>query len=513
MTMSNESIDLPEGWEMIVLGELGEWSSGGTPSRKNPEYYDGNIPWVKTGDLDDGLIEEIEETITNKGLANSSAKVFPSGSLIVAMYGATIGKLGILSQPAATNQACAVLKSKDITTDLIAYLFYYLLERREDLRMIGQGGAQPNISQTILKEYPCPLPPIAEQKRIVAKIEELRSRTQKAREALEVIPYLCDRFRQSVLAAAFRGDLTADWREENPNVEPAKDLFERIKHNRRKTWEDFESKRLKARGKVLNDDKWKKKYEEPKHNIAIDLPELPSQWCWVKWEQVGLCQNGRAFPSKEYQTEGVKLLRPGNLHVSGSVKWDEANTKFMSPDWAIEYPDYLIKENELVINLTAQSLADEFLGRICLTTEHEECLLNQRIARLTPILILPKFMLWLLKSKLFRSYVDELNTGSLIQHMFTSQIDEFYFPLPPLDEQNVIVQLIEARLSAVEKIRSSAEETVKFLPVLDRAILTKAFRGELVPQDPNNEPASVLLERIREERAKKSDRMSTKRKR
>ncbi|MBN3905222.1 MAG: restriction endonuclease subunit S [Nostoc sp. NMS1] len=213
--MSDELIELPEGWVWTKLSELGEWSSGGTPSRKNSKYYDGEIPWVKTGDLPDGLIKKIDEKITHEGLANSSAKLFSSGSLIVAMYGATIGKLGILQEPAATNQACAVLLSQGITTALIPYLFYYLLNSREKLRMIGKGGAQPNISQTILKEYSYPLPPLNEQKRIVAKIEELNDRTQRAKEALETIPQLCDRFRQSVLAAAFRGDLTADWRRQD----------------------------------------------------------------------------------------------------------------------------------------------------------------------------------------------------------------------------------------------------------------------------------------------------------
>jgi len=183
--MSDELIELPEGWELTTLGELGEWSSGGTPSRKKLEYYGGDIPWIKTGDLTDGIIEEIEETITQEGLTSSSAKIFPTGSLVVAMYGATIGKLGILKEDAATNQACGVLKLASITEELISYLFYYLLRSREDLRMIGQGGAQPNISQSILKDYSCPLPPLNEQKRIVAKIEELRERSQKARGSIE----------------------------------------------------------------------------------------------------------------------------------------------------------------------------------------------------------------------------------------------------------------------------------------------------------------------------------------
>mgnify|MGYP000294106415 FL=1 len=131
------------------------------------------------------------------------------------MYGATIGRLGILKIPAATNQACGVLLAQGITDQLIQYLFYYLLSNRETLRKIGKGGAQPNISQTLLKEFPCPLPPLNEQRRIVSTIEQLTDRSNKARTALEDVPKLIAQFRQSVLAAAFRGDLTADWREKN----------------------------------------------------------------------------------------------------------------------------------------------------------------------------------------------------------------------------------------------------------------------------------------------------------
>ena len=101
--------------------------------------------------------------------------------------------------------------------------------------------------------------------------------------------------------------------------------------------------------------------------------------------EIGFCQNGRAFPSKEYTSEGVRLLRPGNLHVSGGIEWTENNTRYMPESWATAHPDYVIGGGELVINLTAQSLKDEFLGRVCMTSSAERCLLNQRIARLTPV--------------------------------------------------------------------------------------------------------------------------------
>ncbi len=168
--------------------------------------------------------------------------------------------------------------------------------------------------------------------------------------------------------------------------------------------------------------------------------------------------------------------------------------------WEQENPDLVVGSSELVMNLTAQSLRDEFLGRICITSADEHCLLNQRLARLTPILVHRRFFLWLLKSSIFRRFVDGLNTGSLIQHMFTSQLAKFVLPLPPLQEQEKIAAEVEAKLSTVEQNEAACEKASRGIDALRQSILKRAFEGKLVPQDPNDEPASVLLERIRAKR-------------
>ena len=166
-----------------------------------------------------------------------------------------------------------------------------------------------------------------------------------------------------------------------------------------------------------------------------------------------------------------------------------------------EHPHFIVGENELVMNLTAQSLKDEFLGRVCLTRAGERCLLNQRIARLTPNAADPRFVMYAFKSRRFRVFVNSLNKGSLIQHMFTSQLAEYALPLPPLEEQRRIVAEVEQRLSAIDALRAAIERAQRRSAALRRAVLERAFRGELVPQDPSDEPASVLLARIRAERA------------
>lgn len=227
---------------------------------------------------------------------------------------------------------------------------------------------------------------------------------------------------------------------------------------------------------------------------------LGSDWPEVPWREMGRSQNGRAFPSRDYSTDGLRLLRPGNLHVSGRLVWTTENTRKLPEHYGAEFPGHVIGPNELVMNLTAQSLKDEFLGRVCLTGAGERCLLNQRIARLSPYEALPRYLLWVFKGRRFRQFVNALNTGSLIQHMFTSQIDEFPVPVPPIDEQHRIVAEIESRASVIDAMRDSLEVAKRRSAALRRAILERAFKGELVPQDPADEPVSILLERIRVER-------------
>ncbi|WP_298075153.1 restriction endonuclease subunit S [uncultured Bacteroides sp.] len=159
---------MPDNWVWTTLGYIGVWQAGGTPSRSNKSYYGGNIPWLKTGDLNYGLITNIP-SITEEAVANSSAKINPTGSVLIAMYGATIGKLGILTFPATTNQAwCACVEYFAI---IQYYLFYFLLSHRDKFIAKGCGGAQPNISKEIIVNTAIPLPPLAEQEKIVTEIE------------------------------------------------------------------------------------------------------------------------------------------------------------------------------------------------------------------------------------------------------------------------------------------------------------------------------------------------------
>ena len=166
--------EIPDSWEWVRLGNIGEWGSGATPSRTKSEYYNGTIPWLKTGDLNDGYITYIPETITNLALTETSVRLNPIGSVLIAMYGATIGKLGILQIPATTNQACCACVP--FIGVYNKFLFYFLMSQKTAFIKLGEGGAQPNISKEKIVATLMPLPPNSEQYRIVEKIDDILSK-------------------------------------------------------------------------------------------------------------------------------------------------------------------------------------------------------------------------------------------------------------------------------------------------------------------------------------------------
>ena len=163
---------LPDRWCLTKLGAIGRWQSGGTPSRANSEYYVGDIPWLKIADLQDGYVKECSEKISNEAICNSSAKINPEGSIALAMYG-SIGKLGILTFPAATNQAICVCSSF-MGVDA-KYLFFFLMSQRDEFVLKAGGGVQANISKEIIINHQIAIPPLPEQLRIVSKIDNLFS--------------------------------------------------------------------------------------------------------------------------------------------------------------------------------------------------------------------------------------------------------------------------------------------------------------------------------------------------
>ncbi len=503
--MDKSQTYLPHGWILANIKDLVDhlqygYTAKASLSIKEPKY-------LRITDIKDDGVDWDRVPGCNIPAQDIEKYKLEEGDLVFARSG-SIEKAYHITNPPISIFASYLIRGKPLHKQIGFYLKYFVKSRNylSQIGALGAGIAMQNVNASKLGMVKIPISPLNEQKRIVVRIEELQAHSRRAREALDTVPNLLEQLRQSILAAAFRGDLTKEWRKKQTDIEPAQELLKRIRSARRKRWEETELEKIKAKG--LTDEKLKeayanrrKQYNEPAPVDAANLPELPTGWCWTSWEEIGFCQNGRAFPSKAYCSKGIKLLRPGNLHVSGNIEWTVENTRYMPKQWLSKNEEYIVGPNEIIINLTAQSLRDEFLGRVCLTGNDERCLLNQRLAKLTPILLSTSFCFWLLKSPVFRQYVDTLNTGSLIQHMFTTQIDNFLFPLPPYKEQSIITSRIRQLIASKELTNEIISKVLLQLDTLTQSILAKAFRGELVPQDQNEEPASSLLNRIRQEKA------------
>jgi type I restriction enzyme S subunit len=503
--MNQDTEDLPLGWETASIESIAQTATGGTPSRKQSPYYGGSIPWVKSGDLNDGVIVETSETITTEGLANSNAKIFPKGAVCVALYGATVGKLGILEINAATNQAvCGVFPEGGIESK---FVFYSLRNERENLISQAQGGAQPNISNGIVKETILRIPPLNEQRRIVAKIEALQERSRKAREALAEVGPLLEQFRQSLLAAAFRGDLTADWRAANPNVEPASELLNRIRQERRRHWEESEQAKFEKKNTKPKNDKWREKYPESQPlKFDGELPAIPQTWEWTNWDSLTMWITYGFTRPMPHVDMGPMIVTAKNVRNEGlrldvvDHTTEEAFAELNPKDLPVPGDILIIKDGATT---GRAALVPDEIGEFCI---------NQSVGvvwlKYSPMHRL--FLLRWVQSPLIQKMIQEAMAGMAMPHLSVTDFKAMPVPIPPLEEQLAICEVLEFGLGTADSLRASTFESESELTQLDQSILAKAFRGELVPQDPNDEPASELLARIRRMRDAVEDQTNSK---
>ena len=306
--------DIPESWEWVRLGNIGDWGSGATPNRTTPEYYNGNIPWLKTGDLNDNYITDIPETITELALAKTSVRLNPIGSVLIAMYGATIGKLGILKIPATTNQACcACVPFTDIYNE---FLFYFLMSQKVAFVKRGEGGAQPNISKEKIVSTLMPLPPVAEQKRIVEKLRILQPYIDYyavlEKSDIKLTQSFPEKLKKSILQYAVQGKLVP----QDPADEPASVLLERIRAEKEQLIKEGKIKRDKHESVIFRrDNSYYEKVDGIERCIDDELPfEIPESWEWCRLKSLteNITSGSRDW-AKYYSTTGAAFLRMGNL--------------------------------------------------------------------------------------------------------------------------------------------------------------------------------------------------------
>lgn len=380
-----------------------------------------------------------------------------------------LGKIAITEKPICFSQDSHALVDKAhlLFPD---FFLYYLSQAVQKFKYQHRGTTIAGVTRKQLSDLPIPLPPLNEQCRIVSKIEELTAHSKRAREALEEVPKLIDQFRQSVLAAAFRGDLTAKWREQNPDVEPATTLIERAK--------------IEIQGKS----------RKVKENLSIPC-KIPNYWTWVTLAEVcRIITDGdhQAIPKTE---TGVPVIDIRNIS-SGKLSFN--NARYASCEYYESVPAYKRPEKNDIL----YSVVGTYGIAVVVDTNSRFCL-QRNTSLLKPCKVINvNFLAYALQSFLVKIQADKVASGTTQKLITLSNLSRIKVPIAPLTEQEHIVEKIGNILSAFQNIETTQVDAVAELESLNQSILAKAFRGGLVPQDPNDEPASVLLERIRAEREK-----------
>ena len=364
------------------------------------------------------------------------------------------------------------------------------------------GSATPHLFQKDIKNFVLSIAPLAEQRRIVAKIEVLQERSRRAREALAEVGPLLEQFRQSVLAAAFRGDLTADWRTAHPDVEPASELLHRILTERSRRWEQAELAKYEAKGQKPPRE-WKDNYKEPEPVDDTGLPELPEGWVWSNFDEVSLIDGGltKHEAKRSKATTFVPLISVAAVQRGYIDSTQVSKIGLLPTDGnkgKLEKDDLLIVEGNGSL---------EHIGRAALWDGSIDNSRHQNhLIRVRPVLLDPRFALYWLGSPRGRTnLVSQATSAAGLYNLSLGKVGRVYIPIPPLDEQTEIIKQLDAARTVLQSVFSLQRMTVIDLDQLNQAILAKAFRGELVPQDSSEEPASVLLERIRAQRTQQAE--------
>ena len=419
--------EIPKSWEWVRLGEIGRWGAGSTPSRSNPLYYNGDIPWLKTGELNDGVIHQSNEYITELAFKETSVKLNPIGSVLIAMYGATIGKLGILSFEATTNQACCACVPYEGVYN--KFLFYYLMSERNTFINAAEGGAQPNISRTKIINLPFPLPPLKEQQRIVENIEKLLQKVDQYDLLEQKLSELNDSFpakmEKSILQYAVEGKLLP----QNTNDEPANVLLKRIKEQKERLIKDKIIRREKSLPPISKD-------ETPF--------EVPTSWEWVRLKEIYYNLGNKKPDSKFYYIDVASIdNKKGSISESINI---------INPEEAPSRARKIVRKGTVLY-----STIRPYLQNISIVDKDFDldAIASTAFLVMEPIEISKKYLYYVLKSPFFNTYVKNKMFGVAYPAINDKNLNSAIIPIPPLEEQQRIVEKIEHLLQYIKRIDST----------------------------------------------------------
>ncbi len=503
--MSQDKLwNIPNQWTWASLNSVGDIVAGGTPSTKEPSYWGKEVNWISPADLTGYTSKRIShgaKGLTNLGLQHSSAKVMPAGSIHFSSR-APIGYVAISAEPLATNQGFkSLVPAKGILSE---FVYFYLKSAKQIAVERASGTTFLELSGTAFGLLPFPLPPTNEQRRIVVKIEQLFSELDKGIESLKTAREQLKVYRQAVLKHAFEGKLTAKWREQNSDkLEPPEQLLARIKQERHDRYlqqlQDWQTavKAWEKNSKVGKKPGKPKALKPVKNLDKASLSKLPFRWGWFElsaiMERVQIGPFGSLLHKSDYVAGGIPLINPSHIKNQKIIPDVELTITDEKLD---ELSKYLMEINDIVIGRRGE------MGRCAVITSNERgwlCGTGSLFVR--PLVSMnPYFYSMIISSQRVKDFLSEASIGTTMQNLNEKILHGVPVPVCSRSEQNEIISEINKQYSIIEELEETFSLEIAKSETLRHSILKKAFSGQLVLQDPNDEPASVLLERIRVEK-------------
>ena len=444
--------EIPQGWEWSRMGSIGDWGAGATPAKGNTSYYGGNILWLRTGELNNSIVNDTEIKITDKALKECSLRMNKAGDVLIAMYGATIGKVAIAGCELTTNQACCACTPIGIFN---YYLFYFLMGSQVDFIKKGEGGAQPNISREKLVAHLMPIPPIQEQHRIVERIKDVLPLTNKyalSQIALdELNRSINDKLKKSILQEAIQGKLVPQISEEGT----AQELLEQIKTEKEKLVKDGKLKKSALTDSVIfkgDDNKYFEKIGKTITDITNEIPfEIPATWQWVRLDDIcSYIQRGKSpkySPIKKYPVIAQKCNQWAGFCI------DKA--QFIDPNSLPSYAEErLLQDGDLMWNSTGLGT----LGRMAIyksaLNPYELAVADSHVTVIRPLkaYVLSQYLYYYFASDTVQSVIEDKSAGSTKQkELSTTTVKNYLVPIPPYRKQQRIVEKIKTVTSIMSR--------------------------------------------------------------
>lgn len=432
--------EIPKGWEWERIGNLFETTSGSTPLSRNPDYYqNGSINWVRTTDLNNGVLCKTEIQITEKACSDYNLTILPQNSVCIAMYGGagTIGKHSILQFDTTINQSVCAIKPNGYCN--MDYLHTFIEYQRPYWMDFAAGSRKdPNINQLIIKHCLLPIPPQKEQTRIVEKLSLLHPYITQYGECQIKLDYInkeiLDKFKKSILQEAIQGKLVPQLTEEGT----AQDLLEQIKIEKQKLVKEGKLKKSALNDSVIfrdDDNRYCEKIGKSVQCIDEEIPfEIPESWVWCKFQDIANSELGKTMNKASDKGSEVPYL------CSINVYWDKvdlSNVK-VAPFSIAEKEKYLLQKGDLLICEGGE------VGR-CAIWSNDKTMYYQNALHRVRFYgnISSKFIQNVIRSYKTMGIIDKNSKGMTIKHFTKTALNSLYIPLPPFQEQQRIVAQIE----------------------------------------------------------------------